>query len=78
MQVTVGDYAAQAIVIRSLQHFGYPFIAEEDSATLASQQLVLDSVVECVRVVDPAFTPENVLAAIDCGLFIFFGKRTHM
>jgi len=67
--VTVADFAAQALIIHELtrQFPEYPFIAEEDSATLKSQPGTKDKVVESVKQFLPEITEDQIMTAIDKG-----------
>ncbi|MGL4513624.1 MAG: 3'(2'),5'-bisphosphate nucleotidase [Lacipirellulaceae bacterium] len=69
--VTVGDFAAQAIVARRLQESGFaaPLVGEESAADLRAPEgaATLERVTHFVRSVFPSATPDDVCAWIDGG-----------
>ena len=71
--VTVADYAAQAIVSTRLQQSfpEDPLVGEEDATALreGAHAALRDKVVDGVHTVLPELTAEQVLAAIDRGVY---------
>jgi len=67
--VTVADYAAQGIIIHELtkKFPEYPFIAEEDSQVLQTNEALRQSVHKYANEFSPELSEEALLAAIEAG-----------